>query len=134
MPKFDGMSPQEAEAAAEEFWRQYGSLLCPTPQQAEAHPQKNQLIAALGIEGDVEPHTAPDPVALEEGDAFLLCSDGWWGSLDERCIVGTLADAATPGDWLDSMRQCIEARAAPRQDNFSAIGVWVGDPPQARRR
>jgi len=104
-----------------------------TPQQAQAHPQKNQLIAALGIEEDVEPHTAPDPVALEEGDAYLLCSDGWWGALDETCIAGTLADAATPDDWLAAMQQHIEARAATRQDNFSAIGVWVGDPSEATR-
>jgi len=104
-----------------------------TPQQAEVHPQKNQLIAALGIEDEVEPHTTPDPVMLEEGDAYLLCSDGWWGSLDESCIVGTLADAATADDWLASMQQRIEARAAPRQDNFSAIGVWVGDPSEATR-
>ncbi|MBW8828980.1 MAG: serine/threonine-protein phosphatase [Burkholderiales bacterium] len=104
-----------------------------TPQQAEAHPQKNQLIAALGIDDDVEPHTAPNPVGLEEGDAFLLCSDGWWGSLDESCILDTLADASGADDWLASMQRRIEARAVPRQDNFSAIGVWVGDPAQATR-
>jgi PPM family protein phosphatase len=94
-------------------------------EQAETHPQKNQLIAALGIEDGVDPHTVPAPEALQEGDAFLLCSDGWWGALDAERIVTSLADAATPADWLAAMQARIEEVAAPRQDNFSAIGVWV---------
>jgi len=104
-----------------------------TLQQAQVHPQKNQLIAALGIEDDIEPHTVPQPVALQDGDAFLLCSDGWWSALDDSGIVGALADASTPDEWLAGMQRRIEARAVPRQDNFSAIGVWVGDVAEATR-
>ena len=105
-----------------------------TPRQAQVHPQKNQLIAALGIEEPVEPHTLAQPAQVEEGDAFLLCSDGWWGSLeDESGIAGTLAETATPEAWLDEMQLCIERRAVPRQDNFSAIAVWVGDAVDATR-
>jgi serine/threonine protein phosphatase PrpC len=100
-----------------------------TPRQAEVHPQKNQLIAALGIEEPVQPHTLPQPVLLHEGDAFLLCSDGWWGSLDgESAIARTLGETATPEAWLDEMQRRIEQRRVPRQDNFSAIALWAGDP------
>ena len=104
-----------------------------TPEQAQAHPQKNQLIAALGIEDAVEPHTVAQPVALEEGDAYLLCTDGWWNALEPGCIARTLSEAATPQDWLAAMRGEIERRSAPRQDNFSAIGVWVGEPGESTR-
>jgi serine/threonine protein phosphatase PrpC len=104
-----------------------------TLEQAQAHPRKNQLIAALGIDDDVEPHTVPQPVTVQDGDAFLLCSDGWWGALDEARIIDALSDAATPDDWLDAMQRNIEALCAPAQDNFSAIGVWVGDVSQATR-
>lgn len=104
-----------------------------TPQQAQHHPKKNQLIAALGIHDEVEPHTLPQPVELEDGDAYLLCSDGWWDTLDEACMASTLSDAATPDEWLDFMQQHIEARALPRQDNFSAIAVWIGDPSETTR-
>ena len=31
------------------------------------------------------------------------------------------------------MQQVIEALAAPRQDNFSAIAVWVRDPIESTR-
>ena len=90
-----------------------------TPQQALVHPDKNQLIAALGIDGEVQ------AVPLQAGDAFVLCSDGWWGSLDEEGMLGTLSDADTPQEWLDTMQRRIEARAQPHQDNFSAIAAWV---------
>lgn len=96
--------------------------------QLHTHPQKNQLIAALGVEGDVEPHTVVRPVELMEGDAFLLCSDGWWDHFDNGMLARTLAQALTPQDWLDAMSTHIQAQRKPRQDNFSAIAVWAGDP------
>ena len=104
-----------------------------TAAQAESHPQKNQLIAALGIEEGVEPHTVPAPHGLVEGDAFLLCSDGWWGALDDETIAVALDRAHGPDEWLTLMQQVIEALAAPRQDNFSAIAVWVCDPSESTR-
>ena len=83
-----------------------------TPEHARDHPQKNQLLAALGM----------------EGDAFLLCTDGWWGELEESAISASLAKAIGPEDWLKDMQKSIRALARPRQDNFSAIAVWIGDP------
>ena len=104
-----------------------------TAAQAESHPQRNQLIAALGIEEGVEPHTVASAHGLIEGDSFLLCSDGWWGSVDEEAIVAALAHATSPDDWLALMQEMIEALAAPRQDNFSAIAVWVRDALESTR-
>jgi serine/threonine protein phosphatase PrpC len=100
-------------------------------EQAGSHPQKNQLLAALGIEDDVEPHTAS--ATLREGDAFLLCSDGWWDALDAQSIVDDLVRGESPDDWLDAMQQRIESRGAPRQDNFSAIAVWLHESADSTR-
>lgn len=105
-----------------------------TPLQAQAHPQKNQLIAALGIDDALEPHTVAQPLPLEDGDAFLLCSDGWWGSLDDDAAISlTAGEAATPHEWLGAMQSRIERQSVPRQDNFSAIAVWAGDFDEATR-
>jgi PPM family protein phosphatase len=98
------------------------------PEQVREHPQKNQLLAALGMDGEIEPHTVVRPVQLCEGDAFLLCSDGWWEGFEAADLVKTLTQSLDPEQWLDQMRKIIEMRARPRQDNFSAIAVWVGDP------
>ena len=102
-----------------------------TPQQAQDHPMKNQLLAAVGMQDGVEPHTLADAVALDDGDVFLLCTDGWWGVLSDAEMIGTLADADTPQEWLAAMRELILARAAPGQDNFTAIAVWVSDPAES---
>jgi PPM family protein phosphatase len=96
------------------------------PDQLQQHPQRNQLMAAMGADEGVEPHTSADPFELRNGDAFLLCSDGWWGSVADAEIERLRAEAGTPDEWLDAMIACAMARADPRQDNFSAIGCWVG--------
>lgn len=108
-----------------------GGLL--TPEQARVHPRKNQLIAALGIEDEIEPHTVPQPMVLEDGDAYLLCSDGWWEQLTDATIAELFSRSHTPVDWLEAMKCFIEAAALPRQDNFSAVAVWVGDPVETTR-
>ncbi len=51
--------------------------------QLHQHPQRNQLMAALGADEGVEPHLSADPFELHDGDAFLLCSDGWWASVSD---------------------------------------------------
>ncbi|HMQ71080.1 MAG: serine/threonine-protein phosphatase [Burkholderiaceae bacterium] len=99
-----------------------------TPEQSRHHPQKNQLLAALGIDGEVDPHTVARPVEVLEGDAFLLCTDGWWDGFDAAAIAASLSSALTPQAWLQDMQAQIVRNARPRQDNYSAIAVWVGDP------
>lgn len=99
--------------------------------QVPEHPQKNQLLAALGMVGEVAPHTVVRPVELNEGDAFLLCSDGWWESFDATGLARGLGDAQEPAQWIGAQSAQIEARAKPRQDNFSAVAVWVGQPGSA---
>jgi serine/threonine protein phosphatase PrpC len=102
-----------------------------TEEHARAHPQKNHLLAALGIEGEIDPHTVVRPVELVEGDAYLLCSDGWWDTFEPEDIASALVRADTPQEWLADMGARIKARALPRQDNYTAIAVWVGDPTNA---
>ena len=99
-----------------------------TLEQARGHPQKNQLVAALGIDGPLEPHTVARPVELLDGDVFLLCSDGWWEGLDALLLAELLAQSHSPDEWLDHMQHHIEGRRVARQDNFSAIAVWIGSP------
>jgi len=99
-----------------------------TREQARHHPHKNQLVAALGIEGEVDPHAVVRPVELKAGDAYLLCSDGWWDAFEPTMIAATLERSSSPDDWLTRMGEWIEQRQSPRQDNFSAVALWAGDP------
>ena len=63
----------------------------------------------------------------------MLCSDGWWDGFEPDLLADSLARALEPAQWLDHMRQQVEARARPKQDNFSAVAVWVGDPGDVTR-
>jgi len=89
--------------------------------------QPGLLLAALGSEEDVEPNVVSEPFELCDADAFLLCSDGWWSGLEESQIDDLLVQAATPDDWLDAMAAATLERADPKQDNYSAIGCWIGE-------
>jgi serine/threonine protein phosphatase PrpC len=99
--------------------------------QAQDHPMRNKLLAAVGMQDGVEPHTLAQPEPLDDGDAFLLCTDGWWGALTEAQIIATLGNADTPQHWLAAMRALIVAQASPAQDNYSAIALWVRDPAES---
>jgi PPM family protein phosphatase len=104
-----------------------------TPEEALNHPKKNQLLAAMGADGGIEPNTLDHQMAVEDGDAFLLCSDGWWDHFDKRAIEAAFANAKSPQDWLNQMADTIARAATPRQDNYSAIAVWIGDPAETTR-
>lgn len=57
-----------------------------THEEAEHHPRKNEITNALGI-ADMQPATVrQEPIAPEEGDCFLLCSDGLSGMVSDKEI------------------------------------------------
>ena len=93
---------------------------------AESHPMKHHLVCAMGVADDFVAHTIERPFAVTEGDALLLCSDGWWDPLQAVDIERTLGQAQNPEQWLQAMQALIVQAADPKQDNHSAIAVWVG--------
>ena len=50
--------------------------------RAAEHPGRNLLYGALGAEAETQPAVEREPVTLGDGDAFLLCTDGFWGRID----------------------------------------------------
>ena len=92
-------------------------------QEARTHPKKNQLLQALGSRDLDRVHACEGPLPLQHGDAFLLCSDGWWERLEGPDLVHSLAQASTAQDWVARMRDQVAAGARPGQDNYSAIAV-----------
>ncbi|PYV64644.1 MAG: hypothetical protein DMG95_03895, partial [Acidobacteria bacterium] len=52
-------------------------------EDAENHPQKHVLTAALGVADEIEPDVPAEPLSLEKSDVVLICTDGLWGQLTE---------------------------------------------------
>jgi serine/threonine protein phosphatase PrpC len=98
------------------------------------HPQRNLLYAAVGAEGETLPASSGDAVALEPGDAFLICTDGLWEWVHEAEMERTLAEAVDTDAWLAALCVLADANSATAgkvRDNYSvyAIGVQRQDTP-----
>ena len=94
------------------------------------HPRRNVLFSALGTADDLSIAASDEPFLIAEGDAFLLCTDGFWEYLDESVMIDAIGRARTPQAWLDLMVAHLRGAARPGHDNYSASAVWVGDASQ----
>lgn len=56
-------------------------------EEAEHHPQRNILIAAMGSGVDLILDSPGRPEPLESGDRLLLCTDGLWGQVRDAEIL-----------------------------------------------
>lgn len=92
------------------------------------HARRNLLFAALGMGEGTAPEALPGAFELNEGDAFLICTDGFWEAVEEQEMVDTLHQAESAEQWLVLMGQRVIERASDTQDNYSALAVWVGQP------
>jgi protein phosphatase len=55
-------------------------------EEAESHPQRHILTAALGAGITVTPDSPEQPVSLQSGDVLVLCTDGLWGLMHDHEI------------------------------------------------
>ncbi len=61
-----------------------------SPEQAESHPQRNILTAALGTHFDLIKDSPEHPMTLRPRDVLLICSDGLWGQVRDAEILGAV--------------------------------------------
>jgi len=89
--------------------------------------QRSKLFAALGHDEEFTATILPSPFAVLPGDAFLLCTDGFWEYVDESTMLATLAETRTPADWLREMVDDVVRRGGREQDNFSALAIFCSE-------
>jgi serine/threonine protein phosphatase PrpC len=97
---------------------------------ARSHPRRNVLFSALGTADELSIAASDEPFPIADGDAFLLCTDGFWEYLDESVMIDAIGQAQTPVAWLDLMVAHLREAARPGHDNFTASAVWIGDASQ----
>jgi len=91
----------------------------------------NLLYFALGMGAEERDASYSDVEPVEDGDVFLLCTDGFWHGVSARQMEQSLHMVNTPEEWLTLMQQIIDKqprRPGEKQDNYSALAVWVGSP------
>jgi protein phosphatase len=93
-----------------------------TPEQAANHPSKNVISRALGAEPAVEADMKV--IEVEDGSAFLLCTDGITRHLGDNELRELLTSGRTPNDLCEEMKARCYQRGA--EDNLTAVVVQVG--------
>ncbi len=101
------------------------------PDEMRTHPRRSELLSALGsLPEDLHVTAASKPWRLQDGDVFLLCTDGLWEFVNEAEMSASLNRSANPRAWLAALEELVLRHAAEAakltHDNFSAITVWCG--------
>jgi len=95
------------------------------PSEIRFHEDRSRLLRAIGQEGNVKPEVATEPVQLHPGDAFLLCTDGFWEYVTETVMEVKLAQSHDAETWLSRMEEVLQDRAKGAHDNYSAMALIV---------
>jgi PPM family protein phosphatase len=88
-----------------------------SPEEAESHPQRSVITRALGTEPDVDVDTFT--VEAQQGDVYLLCSDGLTDMTSARDILAAVEQSRDLDDAARSLVQA--ANAGGGEDNITVV-------------
>jgi PPM family protein phosphatase len=91
-------------------------------EEAESHPQRHILTAALGAGASVTPDSPAEPAQLEPGDVLVLCTDGLWGLLTEAEIQSAVA-GKTAAEICDTLVDTAKRRGGPDNITMQVLRV-----------
>jgi PPM family protein phosphatase len=85
-------------------------------EDAEKHPQRHILTAALGAGLEVVPDGGEPVLSLESGDSLLLCTDGLWGVTTDSELEAAVSEYS-PAECCASLVKLARQRGGP--DNIT---------------
>lgn len=97
-------------------------------EDAESHPQRHILTAALGSGREVLPDAPEMPILLEEGDALVLCTDGLWSLVSEAELSRVVRSNPPSQSCLALVNLALE-RGGP--DNITVLVLRISAEPTA---
>jgi protein phosphatase len=97
-------------------------------EDAERHPQRHILTAALGSGSEVAVDSSQDGVTVQDGDDLLLCTDGLWGVVTEEELASAVR-GKSPAESCAALIKLARQRGGP--DNITVQVMHVG--PQSNR-
>lgn len=92
-------------------------------EDAESHPQRHILTAALGVGLTVAVDSSEQPVELQEQDVLLLCTDGLWSVVTEAELKKAVADNS-PAEGCAALIKLARQRGGP--DNITLQVLRIG--------
>jgi serine/threonine protein phosphatase PrpC len=100
-------------------------------EDAENHPNKNQILQALGIASSVKGTISQTPILPKAGDMFLLCSDGLNGMVKDKNIEKIMQENNLQ---VTAESLITAALNGGGQDNITASLVLIEDSPHQHSR
>lgn len=94
------------------------------------HPQRSVLFAAIGAQCDTEPEVSHEAISLQEGDALILCSDGFWEWVQDHEMELCLTNTQSSKEWLEQMNTLAEHNIGDKlnnRDNYSVFAIRIHD-------
>ena len=85
------------------------------------HEDRSRLLKVLGNEERLNIKKHYQPVGIRNGDAFLICSDGFWEYVYENEMEEDLIRSENAEMWLKRMLERHIARAENKGDNYTAV-------------
>lgn len=90
------------------------------------HPDRNRLLRVMGVEWESPRYETSDEKALQPGDRFLLCSDGFWEPITEKEMCKLIKKTSSAEEWLSAMSERVKKNGAGTDmDNNTAIAVVI---------
>ncbi len=98
-----------------------------TREEAEHHPQKNEILNALGLAAMTPPELSPTPIVPEQGSTIMLCSDGLSGMVNDNAMEAIVNN---PNLTLQQKADSLVNRANENGglDNITVQLVEFGNP------
>ncbi len=94
-----------------------------TEEEARVSPKSNIITRAVGIMEDVE-ISVSEPLPYNEGDRFLLCTDGIWGAVPEAQLTKMVSPAQPVETVINQLADDIDTigtQKGRRHDNLTAV-------------
>lgn len=85
---------------------------------------RSSLLQAVGAHSRCRPH-ATSAFAMP-GDAFLLCSDGFWEYVYDEEILADFLISDSPRQWVETLLVRILPRLRTNNDNATLLAVYLG--------
>ena len=91
------------------------------PEDIRGNEDRSRLLKVLGGEEKVAIKKPYPPIKIQTGDAFLICSDGFWEYVYEAEMEADLLKSGSADIWLKYMLKRHILRAENKGDNYTAI-------------
>ena len=92
------------------------------PEDAENHPQKHVLTAAVGVCDDLQPDFPEEPVPLQPSDALVICTDGLWGQMSSAEIA-KIVSTKSVNSACEALVQLAKERGGPDNITLQVLRV-----------